>query len=227
MMQIIRFFTLILFGLCGAAIGSAQAQKPDLFFYPAAAWEVQKAGLAGRDHRCALATKLNNGFVINLTGRGGAFQSMSIDFQQPAFDNRGQYTVTISVPDAQKRSFNAVSVNKQILDIDMTSAPDMLSSMRTKGVFDLSLQQNSFRFYLTGFAEAMNRYDDCTGHQDKAPVQQASVSTNTSTNTSASSNASTGRSAAIVTPADIPALRKKPLAPLQEIAPPPPAKRGG
>lgn len=152
----------------------AQAAAPNLYFHPAKDWRVQKAStIAGESPVCVVANELNNGFILNLTGTAEGLHSMSIDFRQPAFTGKTAYDVRISVPGALESNLRAVAVNRELLDIDFTTNQPLFEAIKKENVFDLALQENNFRFYLTGLTEAFEQYQNCvdlTAPEEEQPI---------------------------------------------------------
>jgi hypothetical protein len=160
------------FALCIGAffIHPAQATEPELAFHPAQAWKVA----SGTGETCTLANNFNNGFELQMSGARGAIESLTIDFQQPAFEKDSSHEVTLSVPGGANATLQGRAANEQLLVVSLGNERDSLfNSMREAAVLDVATEGNEFRFYLTGFSDATARFDQCAS--GNAPVKAAAA----------------------------------------------------
>lgn len=145
-----------------ALVSGVYAQSPDLYFYPSGQWKVGQTA----SKSCIVASELNNGFILNIIGSKDRLDSISIDFRQDALEAKANYDAQLTIPGLEPLMLPGVAVNRQILNIDVRGQDNLFSNMILKSAFDLSLDQNNFRFYLTGFGKALEDADFCGMQQE-------------------------------------------------------------
>ncbi|GJL85783.1 MAG: hypothetical protein DHS20C02_15580 [Micavibrio sp.] len=171
--------------------GNAQAAEdpslstgPELYFYPAQAWKVfpsPVAQISNSGNNCTVSNVFNNGFHMELTGTTAGIETLSVNFIQPAFDEGQTYDVSLSVPGSIKREIPGQAPRSELLVVNMQGQQDLYNALRSASVLDLSLMDNVFRFYMTGFADSMKRFDKCTGAggtttiPEAAPIKEAAA----------------------------------------------------
>ncbi len=157
--------------LCGVALSSpSQAKDPELAFYPAKDWSISEGS------SCTAANEFNNGFIIQLDGGANGIQAMTVNVRQDAFEAGKSYNTGLSVPGASKTSTGSVADNAQILTINMNGKDSLYQQMRGAGVFDLTIDENKFRFYMVGFANAGAAFETCmAGLANNSGAQHSSA----------------------------------------------------
>ncbi len=161
----------------------AKATGPELYFYPAQAWNVYPSPVAQVStgaKSCTISNEFNNGFHMELSGSTAGMEMLSVNFIQPAFDEGQVYGVSLSVPGSINKQLSGQAPRSEVLTINMQGQTDLYSAMRSASVLDLSLMDNVFRFYMTGFADSMKRFDKCIGGSittipEAAPVKEAAA----------------------------------------------------
>lgn len=168
----------ILTGLAGHAFAQGAAAQ-DVYFYPAKSWAT---GMAPQGGICGIGTEFNNGFVVQINGSQDKPFALNIDFRQDIFEPGKTYNVTVGVPGAQAQSFSTKATGPNSMGLDLSKAT--FGAMRDASVFDVGVEGNSFRFYLTGFAAALGSFQQClqdaAAHavpeaDGQAPVNEASA----------------------------------------------------
>lgn len=194
-------------GFVSAGENSAVAAEPSIYFYPKTAWQISKPAA----QRCELKNEFDNGFVMRISGSNSGRSNvdyMSIDFIQPAFGNGQSYPVEVSVPGLVNKKINAVAESARVLQVGVRGHSDVVQGMESTGAFDLAIDSNHFRFYMTGLNDAMKKFKNCTQGLSPRPALEAEPAL---------------RQASLPTPKyEQMDLRQKPgIVPVQEILPEP------
>lgn len=145
---------------CIISLG-AFAQDPELYFYPAKRWNVSQTQVEGQGETCTIANEFNNGFVMQLAGTKDGFTNINIDFRQPTFEAGKKYEVVYNFPDSTTQIIPSTAFKQNLLTADLRDRPDFAKTLAHASVIDFGIMENSFRFYLTGFAQAMDEYNNC------------------------------------------------------------------
>lgn len=160
-----------------AAIGPAAAyDAPAAAFYPATGWNA--TGTAGAAGNCTLVSKYNNGFFLQFqgAGQGKAIQSIHLDLRQNAFTQGQDVPVTLTVPGKVSQALTGKAGSPQVLAIDVGAQGDLLASLQGASALDLDIGGSAFRFFLTGFSNALGGFQAClNGEAAPAPVAAAPV----------------------------------------------------
>lgn len=168
--------------LCSAAFtfGTAQAAPdPGINFHPTQSWivgtahEKDASGFQG----CAIQNEFNNGFVIRLDG-DQAVGGLSINFRQSLFTPGETQQLSLAVPGVAELKVNATAASDMVLQTGLQGNEAFYKAMRTSGVLDVALEQNSFRFYLVGFDSAAQQFETCMAQGGgSAPEKMAAQAT--------------------------------------------------
>lgn len=140
--------------LCAHAATSAA--EPGVYFYPAQKWNV-----AQNNKTCSISSQFNNGFIMNFTGGEKWVQGLDINFRQSIFEPGKNYDVTLSVPGVTTQTFKASVRSADTLGVSLRKDKDFYQALRKAAVMDLTLEDNSFRFYLTGFSQSAGQFENC------------------------------------------------------------------
>ncbi len=155
-----RRFGILLSALVGFT-GVANAAEPSVSFHPKAAWQVSKPAA----QRCVLKNEFDNGFIVRISGSNAGQSNvdyLSIDFIQSVFSQGQSYPVRLSVPGLVSKNINALAENSRILQVGVRGHRDVMNALESTGAFDLALDSNNFRFYMTGLSEGLKKFDSCT-----------------------------------------------------------------
>lgn len=163
------------FGLL-LAPSMATAKDPELAFHPAKPWFVGTAPAStqastGAGLICSIQTEFNNGFIVKLGGSERWIETMVIDFRQDSFKSGDKYDVKLSVPGVKDKVVHANASKNNVLVMDLRGQKDLYHAMRDSGVFDMTLQDNHFRFYLTGLTKTSKEFEHCMAGGDAAPAK--------------------------------------------------------
>ena len=139
----------------------AFAGDPELYFYPTQRWSIAAQGGDESAPTCALSNSFNNGFAIKISGDRDGFDTLDLDFRQSSFEAGRKYEIVYSVPGASREVFQATAAKGSVLSSSISSKGDFASALQDAATLDLSIQSNQFRLYLTGFAKAMDEYNNC------------------------------------------------------------------
>jgi len=158
-----RLATSLLAGcLVTTCIGTlAFAGDPELYFYPTQRWSVAAQGGDESAPICALSNSFNNGFAIKISGDRDGFDTLDLDFRQSTFEAGRKYEIVYSVPGGSREVFQATAAKGSVLSSSIGSKTDFAAALQDAATLDLSIQNNQFRLYLTGFAKAMGEYNNC------------------------------------------------------------------
>ena len=139
-------------------------QDDEVYFYPSHKWAVenvtQKAS-SGEAEVCTLSNTFNNGFKMQFAGTPDGFTNVNIDFRQPVFEKDTSYETRYTVPGQLEESIPSKAFSESLLVTDLRQQSAFSETLRSASVMDLSIKENDFRFYLTGFAAAMKDYTNC------------------------------------------------------------------
>lgn len=149
----------------------AFAADPELYFYPTQKWSVAAQGGDEGSPICALSNSFNNGFAIKISGNRDGFDTLDLDFRQATFEAGRKYEIVYSIPGASREVFQASAAKGSVLSSSIGSKNDFAAALQDAATLDLSIQSNQFRLYLTGFAKAMDEYNNCIN--PPAPVMAA------------------------------------------------------
>lgn len=152
---------LTLSALAGGS-GALAYDAPSNSFYPAAGWDVSKQSSANNaGQHCLLLAEYNNGFFIQFQGKGGMLEVISLDLRQPVFEAGQSVPVTLTVPGKSTIKLSGSAYNKEVLTLDMSGQDRILETLRSASALDIDIDGNSFRFFLTGFVNALKDFDRC------------------------------------------------------------------
>ncbi len=167
-------FRTFLAALCAGIIAFptlAGATGPELYFYPAQGWKVAPVPIdlvSSGGKNCVISNEFNNGFQVEIGGSSHQIDTLTINFIQPAFEQGLTYDVSMSVPGKVQKDLRANAPRPELLAITMSSEKDLYENLSTANVFDITIEQNEFRFYLTGFADAIKRFKACVATDSPA-----------------------------------------------------------
>lgn len=159
--------------LCMSATNSMAYEAPSLSFYPVASWSVSDMvhPQTGEKH-CLLNNEYNNGFILQFQGSKGNIESLSIDLRQNAFQAGQDKTVTATLPGKGTVSLPAKAFNSDTLAINFSGQNSFFQNMKSASAVDIKIDENAFRFFTTGLANAAKAFDYC---MNPASVPQAPV----------------------------------------------------
>ncbi len=167
---------LLIVALSGSAafvhVSASNAASPELSFYPAKTWEMaeQKTDqISTNGKTCRIENEFNNGFIIGVEGNRKWVQAVTVDFRQDVFKKGQAYDAVLSVPGQNSQNLNAEAQADSTLLLPLAGKKQLYKAMRDAGVFDLELDGNSFRFYLTGFAAPATTFETCMAGSDAMP----------------------------------------------------------
>lgn len=163
---------LTLSALAGGS-GALAYDAPSNSFYPAAGWDVSKqASAANAGQHCLMLAEYNNGFFIQFQGKDSILEVISLDLRQPVFEAGQSVPVTLTVPGKSTIKLSGSAYNKEVLTLDMSGQDRILETLRSASALDIDIDGNAFRFFLTGFANALKDFDRCN---EPAPDMAALV----------------------------------------------------
>ena len=144
----------------GAHAQDDAAQSPH--FYPAKAWEVGSIkAVTDYSGECIIQTEFNNGFLLQINGSSNWVQQMNLNIRQSAFEAGNSYDVAVSVPGQVNEVITGTANRGNIVSVPMKGKKELYKAMRDNGVLDIGIEGNEFRFFLTGFNQAANKFERC------------------------------------------------------------------
>lgn len=153
--------------LCGAMMAPAgfalaAEEQPGLYFYPAQGWKLEKQNTS-----CSVSAQFNNGFLMQIAGNEqGWVQALNINFRQDVFESGKDYDVKLGVPGVKEQMFKAKAINPQTLALGLAGQKEFYKAMSKASVLDFAVEQNNFRFYLTGFTPYADGFERCMAGSD-------------------------------------------------------------
>lgn len=145
----------------GGGTGALAYDAPANSFYPAAGWDVSTMPSDDAGKNCLLIAEYNNGFFVQFQGKDGALELISFDLRQPAFETGQSVPVTLTIPGKTSIQITGSAFNEEVLILDMSGQDALLETLRSASAMDIDIDGNAFRFFLTGFANAVPGFDRC------------------------------------------------------------------
>jgi hypothetical protein len=173
-LKIALCLTAAAFLMSPSSYASAQSQEPELSFYPAQAWNVATMKAPSGLPECAISSEYNNGFVVAFNGSDKWVQTLGVDFRQNIFTSGQNYPVKVTVPGQFNQDLQARASSGSALQVDIRKYTDFYKTAARAGVFDINVEGNSFRFYLTSFGGKQSSFEQCMAGQ-QAEVRSASA----------------------------------------------------
>ncbi|MFP4312863.1 MAG: hypothetical protein ACLFR0_00935, partial [Alphaproteobacteria bacterium] len=158
-----------------AAVTNTHAyDAPELSFYPVSSWEMtQIEDPASGQQLCLMMNEYNNGYILQFQGAQGNIQSLSIDFRQDAFAAGQEKTFSLTLPGQTSASLPAMAFSPDVLAVNMSGHDAVFSSLKQANAMDINVDDNEFRFFMTGFANAVHAFESCLNPQSPdAPISQ-------------------------------------------------------
>ena len=137
------------------------AKDPELSFHPSQKWTISRDDENAREPVCTISNQFNNGFIMQFAGTQDGFTNLNIDFRQSTFDPGKKYEVVYSVPGVVRKIVASRAFNPSLLVSDLHGKKDFTDALKSASVLDISIMDNKFRMYLTGFAKASEEYNEC------------------------------------------------------------------
>ncbi|MBL4803801.1 MAG: hypothetical protein JKY71_02960 [Alphaproteobacteria bacterium] len=159
MKKSIRFLHMFL-GCASVALlasgAAAQNVEPELQFRPAEKWSISST-----DNLCTIKATFNNGFGVRLLGNEKWARALDVDFRQDVFNAGESYDATLTIPGVSTKSFKAQAQSGSLLAFGIGEDSGFYKSLKQSSVMDLAIDGNSFRFYMTGFANSARQFETC------------------------------------------------------------------
>lgn len=151
---------------------SAKAQElnPDIYFFPAKAWTVSKSA-----NTCRITNQFNNGYIVEIAGSQSWVDVLNINFRQAIFEQGKDYDVKLTVPGKEAIALKGHAPNPAGLSTNLKRHKELYKDITTSSVFDIEIEGNAFRFYLTGFASNVKDFERCMGglESEEGKIKQA------------------------------------------------------
>lgn len=139
-------------------------QEPELYFYPSHQWKLNEPSFdttSTEPPSCEVFNTYNNGFAVRFRGSENSINALDINFRQDIFEQGNSYPITLTVPGIKSEEFQARAVSAKSLRLDISNHDKFYQAAKTSSVFDLTLEQNYFRFYMLGFAQQADAFEQC------------------------------------------------------------------
>lgn len=131
-------------------------------FYPAKTWEVGSIKpMTDYSGECVIQTEFNNGFLMQMNGSSNWVQQLNLNIRQEAFEIGKEYNVLLDVPGRESVALSGTAHRANIITIPLKGQKEIFKAMRNNAVLDISIEDNKFRFFLTGFTKAANKFERC------------------------------------------------------------------
>lgn len=144
----------------GISTSAIAMQTPEVSFHPVASWDISPVQSDGQQH-CVMLNEFNNGFFVQFQGTQGKVDVMSIDFRQNAFSAGHSENVILQIPGGSELQLPATAFSPDVISINMAAQDTFFQNLSKASALDVKIADNAFRFYLTGFANAVNSYTRC------------------------------------------------------------------
>jgi hypothetical protein len=149
---------------------AAQPTEPELQFYPAEKWSVNAT-----DQLCTIKATFNNGFTVRLLGNERWVRALDVDFRQDILTSGDTYDATLTIPGIATKTFKASAQSSSLLAFGIGNDKSFYKSLKQSAVLDVSLDDNQFRFIMTGFGNHARNFESCMADVSafKVSAQQA------------------------------------------------------
>ena len=151
--------------VCAALLAScnlhaAEIKRPQ--FFPKSTWSVHALKtVSDYGGECVIETEFNNGFILQLNGSSNWVQQLNLNIRQGAFRSGQDYTVKLGVPGSVSNTIASNSPRENIISVPIKGNKNLYKSMRENAVLDFDVEDNRFRFFLTGFSQAAKKFETC------------------------------------------------------------------
>jgi len=140
----------------------ANAGEPELYFYPKSKWVVSRINSEAEQHGiCKVSNRLNNGYVLEMSGSEQGISNINIDFRQNAFQKNLKYEVQYTIPGISKAIIPSRATKQSLIASDLSGKQEFAKNLASAGVLDVQIRDNNFRIYLTGLKASMPQFNDC------------------------------------------------------------------
>lgn len=140
------------------------ATGPDIYFYPSASWDIERSLVIADDEtgaQCTLKNTFNNGFTLTFSSVEDKISGLSVDLSQDILTPNDAYDVALQVPGATPAPLKAMAQSASTLNINLSEHSPLYETLKQSSVLDLKIDENNFRFYMIGFAEAAKKFSTC------------------------------------------------------------------
>ncbi len=176
------------------------AQDVPVSFYPKSPWEIGELEVVSDfSGECAIQTEFNNGFILQMNGSSDWVQLLSLNIRQNAFTANEKYNVSLTVPGIKTEIIESTAFKSNVISIPVKGHKDLYKAIRDSGVLDISIEDNSFRFILTGFTGASKNFEYCMAGS-KNPSTEITTAAPTEIETEIEAEANTVKTANIKNP---------------------------
>lgn len=135
---------------------AAQPTEPELQFYPAEKWNV-----TATEQLCTIKATFNNGFTVRLLGNERWVRALDVDFRQNILTSGDTYDATLTVPGVATKTFKASAQSGSLLAFGIGNDKSFYKSLKQSAVLDVRLDDNQFRFIMTGFGNHVRNFESC------------------------------------------------------------------
>lgn len=161
------------------------AQVPDMpSFSPAGVWTVGSTelsnvrGLSNMKLPCVVSNEFDNGYVMRLSGGGGKFLAMAIDFRQDVFKQGRKYSAMLSIGDGYAKQVTATAFTSNTLIFNLRPLPDFYTTVKSGRTMELDIENNVMSFTLDNLSSAFPGLEACYAGEG-APVINPMIDTRT------------------------------------------------
>jgi len=161
-----RFTHLLLLGSAACGLMVSHSAYADIdegnHFRPARSWDVNaNKPVSDYGGECTIETEFNNGFILKFEGSSNWVQQLDLDIRQDAFSAGEAYDVRLNIPGRASDTISAKADKGSVISVPLKGKKELYKAMRDNAVFDMSIEGNEFRFFLTGFNAAANKFERC------------------------------------------------------------------
>ena len=144
----------------------AHSSNPELYFYPKAKWIVEQSSAGSPDVKtCSIKNKLNNGYVIEISGSSNGFETISLDLRQSVFQENFKYEVQYNLPGVSRAIVTSKANSSHQIASTISGHDEFSKQLSSSGTLDIQIRDNNFRVYLTGLKASLPAFNDCVNPQ--------------------------------------------------------------
>lgn len=156
--------TVSCFALAGFSFGAhANAAVPS--FNSSAPWQTSTTTSSGTEN-CAVTSTFDNGFIMDMGGRHGELDVISVNFRQDIFNAGETYQANIHVPGQVTTAARATAIDSSTLGVPINNKGLLFTSIKNARAFNLGVEGNEFAFNLRDFGDSVSFLEGC---QARAP----------------------------------------------------------
>ena len=167
--------TVSCFALAGFSFGT-QANAAIPSFNSSAPWQTSTTTSSGTEN-CAVTGTFDNGFIMDMGGKHGALDVISVNFRQDIFNAGETYQANLHVPGQVTTAARATAIDTSTLGIPVSNKDALFTAIKNARALNLGVEGNEFAFNLRDFGSSVSFLESCQARAN--PPEPAAVAEKT------------------------------------------------